>query len=360
MRRELQHCGLRLRAARAKEATSLAILSQNTPPDALPDFRSLGVIARVLVGVTFAALLTAVLRAASPGDVPDEMLAIAAVLVPALLAALAALYALGPWLTRAPYRVGFSGVLAIGAAVTLAAWLLPAMRAGDASASGAARAVALAVLVAGLLVGYFQLRARAFSPALAEARLQALQARIRPHFLFNSLNAVLSLVRNDPRRAESALEDLAELYRVLMTDTRSLTTLAEELEVTRQYLNVEQLRLGDRLRIEWRTETAPRDAQVPPLLLQPLVENAVYHGIEPGIEPGVIELAVYREGDRVHVRLTNPYHAEHQHRQGNRMALANIRERLALHFDVEASLEQGVVGEHYEIHMVMPYRRGRP
>jgi two-component system sensor histidine kinase AlgZ len=335
------------------------ILSQNTLPDALPDFRNLGVIARVLIGVTFAALLAALLRAASLGDVADEVLGIAVVLVPALLGALAALFIAGPALARAPYGVGLAGVLAIGGLVTYGAWALDAARAGVPSPAGAIRAVALALLVSGFLVGYFQLRARAFSPALAEARLQALQARIRPHFLFNSLNAVLSLIRSDPRRAESALEDLAELYRMLMTDTRSLTTLAEELEVTRQYLNLEQLRLGDRLRVEWRTETAPRDALVPPLLLQPLVENAVYHGIEPGIEAGVVEVAVYREGDHVHVRLTNPYHPEHQHRQGNRMALANIRERLALHFDVEASLDQGIAGANYEIHMTMPYRRGR-
>jgi two-component system sensor histidine kinase AlgZ len=338
----------------------VTILSQNHSPDALPDFRNLGVMARVLVGVTFAALLASVLRAPSLDAIADQMLGIAAVLVPALLAALAALYLAGPVLARTSYRVGLALVLAIGALVTLAAWALAALRSGELSAAGGLRAVAFALLVTGVLVGYFQLRARAFSPALVEARLQALQARIRPHFLFNSLNAVLSLIRSDPKRAESALEDLAELYRMLMADTRSLTTLAEELEVTRQYLNVEELRLGERLRIEWRTETAPRDALVPPLLLQPLVENAVYHGIEPGIDTGTIEVAVYREGDRVHVRLTNPYHPEHQHRAGNRMALANIRERLALHFDLEASLEQGVAGSSYEIHMVMPYRRSRP
>jgi two-component system sensor histidine kinase AlgZ len=348
-----------VRCARPATANDVTILSQNNFPDALPDFRSLGVMARVLVGVTFAALLAAVLRAASPDEIVDQMLGMAAVLVPALLAALAALYVAGPLLARASYPVGLTLVLALGGLVTFAAWALVALRGGEVSTAGALRAVAFALLLTGLLAGYFQLRARAFSPALAEARLQALQARIRPHFLFNSLNAVLSLVRSDPRRAESALEDLAELYRMLMADTRSLTTLAEELEVTRQYLNVEELRLGDRLRIEWRTETAPRDALVPPLLLQPLVENAVYHGIEPGIEAGTIEVAVYRQGDRVHVRLTNPYHPDHQHRQGNRMALANIRERLALHFDVEASLEQGVVGSSYEIHMVMPYRRSR-
>jgi len=168
---------------------------------------------------------------------------------------------------------------------------------------------------------------------------------------------VLSLIRGDPKRAEGAIEDLAELYRMLMSDTATFTTLANEMDVTRQYLNLEHLRLGDRLNVEWRTEAAPRDALVPPLLLQPLVENAVYHGIEPGIERGTIEIAIYREGDRVHVRLTNPYHPEHQHRQGNRMALANIRERLALHFDVESTLESGVVGANWEIHMVMPYRK---
>jgi two-component system sensor histidine kinase AlgZ len=111
------------------------------------------------------------------------------------------------------------------------------------------------------------------------------------------------------------------------------------------------------LNVEWRIESAPRDALVPPLLLQPLVENAVYHGIEPGLDPGTIEIAIYLDGDRLHVRLTNPYHPEHQHRQGNRIALGNIRERLQLHFDVEAKMDSGVVGKSYEIHMQMPYRR---
>ena len=100
---------------------------------------------------------------------------------------------------------------------------------------------------------------------------------------------------------------------------------------------------------------------MPPLLLQPLVENAVYHGVEPGTGPGTIVIAIRRERDRVHLKLTNPYHPEHQHRQGNRMALANIRERLALHFDVEAKLESGVQGENYEIRDGRcPYRRAAP
>jgi two-component system sensor histidine kinase AlgZ len=335
----------------------VSILSEKTSGDALPDFRSLGVIARALVGVNFAALLAAAVRAQDPADLADYMLETASVLEPALLASLVILYAANPILTRMSYRAGLATVFAIVAAVTLAILWLGAAAMRDAFSPGALRAVGFAILVTALLAAYFRLRARAFSPALAEARLQALQARIRPHFLFNSLNAVLSLIRSDPKRAEGALEDLAELYRMLMADTATLTTLADEIDVTRQYLNLEHLRLGERLNVEWRIETAPRDALVPPLLLQPLVENAVYHGIEPGIERGTIEIAIYREGDRVHVRLTNPYHPEHQHRQGNRIALANIRERLTLHFDVESTLESGVVGANWEIHMVMPYRR---
>jgi two-component system sensor histidine kinase AlgZ len=201
------------------------------------------------------------------------------------------------------------------------------------------------------------LRARAFSPALAEARLQALQARIRPHFLFNSLNAVLSLIRKDPKRAEGALEDLADLYRVLMADNRTLTSLADEIELTKRYLSLEQLRLGDRLCVDWQLQGMPHDALIPPMLLQPLVENAVYHGIEPGIDPGVVRIAIAREGDSLTLLLSNPYHPDHQHRAGNRMALANIRERLLLQFDVEAKLEAHPAGGQFEIRITMPYRK---
>ena len=130
---------------------------------------------------------------------------------------------------------------------------------------------------------YFHLRNRALSPALTEARLQALQARIRPHFLFNSINAVLSLIRPEPKRAEAALEDMADLFRVLMADNRDLSTLEREVELTRQYLNLEQLRLGERLQVEWHIDNMPGEALIPPLVLQPLVENAVYHGIEPSL-----------------------------------------------------------------------------
>ena len=214
--------------------------------------------------------------------------------------------------------------------------------------------------IAGLLVQhYFELRTRAFSPALSEARLQALQARIRPHFLFNSLNAVLSLIRTEPLRAETTLEDLADLFRVLMRDTRNLTSLGEEIHLCRQYLSIEKIRLGERLQVQWSlnniTEVLLRRAQIPVLLLQPLLENAVYYGVERGIGVSLIKINLSRSIDRIDIVVINPLHGEMISSGGNQMALTNIAERLKLLYDVEAQLTHGAVDGHYEVHMRFPY-----
>jgi two-component system sensor histidine kinase AlgZ len=213
-------------------------------------------------------------------------------------------------------------------------------------------------LGAGLLA-WFNLRARALSPAISEARLQALQARIRPHFLFNSLNAVLSLIRSDPLRAERALEDLSELFRALMSEARQLVALEDEMRLTRAYLELEQLRLGDRLQVNWHIDKMPRDALIPPLLIQPLVENAVYHGIEPARDGGEISVNVYRSQDQVHVVIRNPLAADANARGGNGIALDNIRERLLLHFDLDATLKSEPMGTVYQVHISFPYTRGK-
>ena len=221
--------------------------------------------------------------------------------------------------------------------------------------------VVFALVAQFLLIGYSRFRARALSPAITEARLQALQARIRPHFLFNSLTAVLSLMRSEPRRAEAALEDLADLFRVLMRDNRDLAPLADEVELCRQYLELEQLRLGDRLEIDWNVKSMPGDALVPPFVLQPLLENAVYHGIEPLTERGLLSINIFLSRDEVHAILKNPYVATGaRHQVGNNMALDNIRERLALHFDAEASLESRITRDSWEVHIRMPYRTQKP
>ncbi|MCC7487272.1 MAG: histidine kinase [Burkholderiales bacterium] len=333
-------------------------INQNAYSSALPNFRNLGVLLRILVFVNVVAFAAAIARTGSVAALWPELLEISAMVQPLLILTLLALVAANGWLRRLPDLAGTAAVVAIvvGLTAVLHAAGRPLMEAEP--PPQLARHYVLVLLVTGALLAYFRLRARALSPALAEARLQALQARIRPHFLYNSMNAVLSLIRQDPRRAEEVLEDMAELFRVLMADNRELAPLEREVELCRRYLDLEQLRLGDRLRVEWRTERMPRAALVPPLVLQPLIENAVYHGIEPRIEPGLITIEIHGTRDRVHAVLRNPYSGEERHPGGNRMAIANIRERLQLHFDAEASLATRIADGGYEVHIVMPYLKG--
>jgi two-component system, LytTR family, sensor histidine kinase AlgZ len=331
-------------------------IRQNYLPDALPDFRNLGVISRILLSVNTLALLFALARSRQVAEFAIRVTEIAGSLEPVLLLVVVVLYAASGLLERLSYVAGLLAVFAIVLATTAALFPLQSVIGGSGDGHELVWNLVCAALSTGAVAWYFHLRNRAFSPAISEARLQALQARIRPHFLFNSLNAVLSLIRKEPKRAEGALEDLAELFRTVMADNRQLIALRDELSLCRQYLNLEQLRLGERLRVEWRLDPSADEALVPPMVLQPLVENAVYHGIEPGIAPGLIEVRIERQKDRLWLQLTNPYHADYQHRQGNHMALANIRERLQLHFDVEASLNTRVVDGRYQIDIAMPYR----
>ncbi len=337
-----------------------SIIRQNSVPLALPDFRNLGTILRVLVAANGFAAVAALVQEPHPALWLTEWFVNAAALEPQLLLQLAVLYALQPWLARQPYAIG-AGVVA---ATTVAAGVLIHVLVGPlavGSPGALLRNLALALLLCAFLLAYFRLRAKALSPAITEARLQALQARIRPHFLFNSITAVLSLVRTEPRHAETALEDLADLFRVLMRDNRELAPLSDEVELCRQYLALEKLRLGDRLVVEWHLTSMPGDALVPPLVLQPLLENAVYHGIEPSSGQGVVSINIFYKGGDVHAILRNPYQATGgRHHGGNKMAMANVRERLALHFDAEGSLESKVMGDAYEVHLRMPYRKAKP
>ena len=334
----------------------MSSISQNRYADRLPDFVNAGVWVRSLLLVTSLSFAASVVRVPGWRALPDDFTQVSMHVQPVLVSTLLAATALNRGLQRLPYAAGLAVVAALAA---LSALLMQraAVRWLDADPGDLVRQVCIAVAAAGLVLGYFHLRSRALSPALTEARLQALQARIRPHFLFNSINAVLSLVRSEPRRAEAALEDMADLFRVLMADNRQLAPLADEVQLCRQYLDLEQLRLGERLRVEWHVDKMPRDAMMPPLVLQPLLENAVYHGIEPAPGPGVVSINIYEVRGEVHVVLRNPYHREGRHHGGNKMALANIRERLALHFDAEAALESRVGEGAYQVHIRVPYVR---
>src|SRR3954466_1441291 len=329
-------------------------IRQNAHSDVLPDFRNLGVIARVLLAVNVAAIAAALLIAPDLVQGMDYFVQSATVLEPLLLACVLCLGAVSPLLARLRYWPAYALVLLI--VLMLAAAARSAMGAVIGTQPDLARVLLLGMLAAIALLNYFRLLSKAYSPALAEARLQALQARIRPHFLFNSLNAVLGLIRRDPKRAERALEDLSDLFRILMSDARQFVRLSDEIAMLERYADLEQLRLGERLRITWELDAAPSDALLPPLVLQPLLENAVYHGVEPSTGMADVLVRIERSGDRVLALIENPFVEEQQHRSGNRMALDNIRERLALFFDAEARMETGSDGGRFRVEIEVPYK----
>jgi two-component system sensor histidine kinase AlgZ len=333
-------------------------IGQSAYPDLLPDFRNLGVMARVLVAVNGLAVAAVLFATPTLESALQQFVRTAAYLEPLLLLELVALAALSPLLGRLAYWRGCAATVGIVLAL-VAAYHALVVRLPAEAPPALAPALLLAALVAAALLGYLRLLAKAYSPALAEARLQALQARIRPHFLFNSLNAVLSLIRRDPRRAERALEDLADLFRTLMSEPRQFVRLADEIALLERYAGLEQLRLGERLRITWELDTAPSDALLPPLVLQPLLENAVFHGVEPGTAAGEVRVRIERRGNRVLACIENPYVADQQRRAGNRMALDNIRERLALFFDAEARIRTSADGQRYRVELEMPYKSER-
>ena len=340
----------------------MASIKQNLSTQPLPDFRNAGVMLRSLLGVNLLALIAALVQSDGVTDSVQRYIDMAVWVQPLLLFDLTVLALLGNALRRCPVWVARALVLllAVGSAL-LWSHLWRLLGFDDGGWQRLLRAGLLGGLAAGSLLSYFALRASALSPALAEARLQSLTARIRPHFLFNSLNAVISLIRLEPRRAESALEELAELFRALMRDHRELVPLAAEIALCRQYLNLEKLRLGERLNVEWELADLPPDLEVPPLLVQPLLENAVYHGIEPAETRGTIRIRVTRNGDELHIDLANPCGGPAEHSRGNHMALDNIRERLALYYDLEARIDTGLVvltdGRlEYRVRIVLPCR----
>jgi two-component system sensor histidine kinase AlgZ len=333
-------------------------INQNQLPDALPNFRSMGVILRIVLLVNGVALLAALEQAASWADIASRMVSISALLQPVLLTVLLLLFALNPMLARLGYRQGATAVPLLAGGVTLAIYRMGGELYDPFIGDGyfhSLRDAVLGSVIAALLLFYFRLRAQTLSPVLHKARLQALQARIRPHFLFNSINAVLGIVRADPKRAETALEDMADLFRMAMAQGGDLVPLRQEVALARQYLALEQLRLGDRLKVNWHTEHMPDDAMLPPLVLQPLLENAVYHGIEPLVSGGAIDIRLYRDGNELHLEMYNPRQEQGRRHTGNKIALDNIRERLDLQFDIEARYTVESGKDFYRVHIMLPY-----
>jgi two-component system, LytTR family, sensor histidine kinase AlgZ len=189
----------------------------------------------------------------------------------------------------------------------------------------------------------------------ARARVHALQARIRPHFLFNSMNTIASLTRTDPARAETAVQDLSDLFRANLSEKRNTIKLSEEIDVARTYQRIEQLRLGDRLQVVWEIDALPPGALVPGLLLQPLLENAIYHGIEPQPRGGVVTVTGELANDLITIVVRNRVTERINDREGNKLALANIRERLSLMYGERALVKAGRFEDEYIVTLRFPH-----
>jgi two-component system, LytTR family, sensor histidine kinase AlgZ len=208
-------------------------------------------------------------------------------------------------------------------------------------------------LLAAAMVAALVLRAKGRMPADAAARLSELQARIRPHFLFNTLNSAIALVRADPARAEAILEDLSDLFRHALKEPRESVTLAEEVALARRYLDIEQVRFGDRLRIEWAIDADAGKARVPPLVLQPLVENAVKHGVEPSADGAQVKVSTQRRAGSVVIKVTNTVPSG-QGERGHGVAQANVRDRLRLLHDVQGQFQALLVDGVYQVRIEVP------
>jgi len=225
--------------------------------------------------------------------------------------------------------------------------------------------IAAVVALATLRYFYVQHQWQARAESEAQARIQALQSRIRPHFLFNSMNTIASLTRSEPALAEQVTEDLASLFRVSLGDARLPGTVAQELEVCRQYLRIEAQRLGERLDIQVDSEGLPGDGMLPALTLQPLLENAIYHGVEPAPDGGQVRVSGRFEDQRIVISVENTVppapsrSGARGHRDGNSMALDNVRQRMEAFFSGEARVETSSGDGRFRVEVEFPYRVAR-
>ncbi len=315
------------------------------------DICGAGSLVRALAALN-ALLALVLLMRLSAGDGQIEMLLLLSWVEPAALLWLALMCMTQRlWRLRATAAVlGVSAVLGGTSALGLNLLVQPLFAA---LAPGAAQQPWQAALAGAALalvfVHYLQLRARAFTPIDMQARLSELQSRIRPHFLFNTLNAASALVREQPERAEAVLDDLAELFRASVGKPGTLVSLEQEMDLARRYLDIESVRFGARMQVRWTVDDTLLQIRIPTLTLQPLVENAVRHGVERSSRPVQIDIDVGRRLGQIEVTVRNDLPAMNDaaapRRNGTGTALRNIRQRLHLLYDIAAEVDQGEVVE---------------
>ena len=328
----------------------------------------------VFVVVLLAELLAISVVLAEPGSVAEMLSSLALVSLLSLWIALgcvAALCLLQPIVrTLNDYQVAtcsYVTILLVTLVIAELAWrvgvsnALVALPGGQGHAAFIVRSVGISAIAWALALRYFyvghQWRRRLESEA--QARFQALQARIRPHFLFNCMNTIAGLTRRSPQLAEKVVEDLSDLLRASLHEAREPVTLAEELALCESYLRVEKHRLGDRLILDWQPPRMHLDTRLPALILQPLMENAVYHGVEPLPGGGTISLGHELLADAVRITITNPYAAGTAAR-GHHMAQSNVAQRLASFFDSNDLLRIEARGDLYRVDLTLPFRHENP
>lgn len=220
------------------------------------------------------------------------------------------------------------------------------------------RNLAISMLVGVAVLRYFYVtnQWRTNMEKEVQSRITALQARIRPHFLFNSMNTIAALTRTDPAAAERAVEDLADLFRASLRNPGESISLEQELDIARVYQRMEEQRLGDRLAVEWQLNGIPLHTRVPGLTIQPLLENAIYHGIEPLADGGVITVVGEEQDDMITITITNPLSTDARQRpgHGHRLALDNIRQRLELAYGDKARLEIEQAADRFQVLVAFP------
>ena len=332
-----------------------------------PDFCRLPRIAAVLA---IAELVVVVVRLAPhPGShwSPFEFLAASGFALWLALVMAVGYCKLGPVFARLPVPVGIACALLMPLLVgAVGAWAVHGVDSGLGTHFTPPEArklqfigsvAALSTLIAALALRYFyvseQWRARV--RAASKAEVEALQARIRPHFLFNSMNTIASLVRTDPATAERAVEDLSELFRAALGAGEGASTLGEEIAISERYLAIEALRLGPRLRVHWNIAAdAPRELRMPRLVLQPLLENAVLHGIARLPAGGQVDIDIARESGRLRIEVRNPALPARERLAGNQHAQDSIVQRLAYHFGSDARLSRGYEDGAYRCQLTLP------
>jgi two-component system sensor histidine kinase AlgZ len=311
----------------------------------------IGVILRAVLFVEAVFAVGAMFDAATPAE---WLLRTAVLSVAALTATLAWLIVactLKTVLARLPAAWQQACGMALGALAGLYGCAMMALI-GTPDPPWVASAVTGAFLAAAM-VAALALRAKGRMPADTAARLSELQARIRPHFLFNTLNSAIALVRADPPRAEAILEDLSDLFRHALVEPGDSVTLAEEIALAKRYLDIEQVRFGNRLQVEWALDAMAGGARVPPLMLQPLVENAVKHGVEPSAAGAQVKVSTQRRGGTVVIKVTNTVPAG-QGRPGHGVAQDNVRDRLRLLHDVQGQFQTVLKDGIYQVRMEVP------